>query len=86
MKNKRAGKAWRYILAVSVWAIILISLYISSLYNYLLFHSIAEIFSILVAFSIFIIAWNSRDFVDNSFFIFIGIAYFFVGLFDLGKE
>lgn len=70
-------------LYVLVGAAIFAGLYFSSWYNYLLFHSIAEIFSILVAFGIFIIAWNARRFLDNSYFIFIGIAFLFIGLLDL---
>lgn len=54
-----------------------------SYYNYLLYHSIAELFSILIAFSIFIIGWNSRKFMDNSYFLLLGIAYLFIGLIDL---
>lgn len=63
--------------------LILLGLYLSSLYNFLLFHSLAEIFSIVVAWSIFIIAWNSRKLLDHSYFLFIGIAYFFIGSLDL---
>ncbi len=40
--------------------LLLLGLYLTSLYNYLLFHSLAEIFSIVIAFSIFILAWNCR--------------------------
>jgi PAS domain S-box-containing protein len=63
--------------------LVLLGLYFSSLYNYLLFHSLAEIFSILIAFCIFIIAWNSRRLLDNNYLLFIGIAYLFVGAIDL---
>jgi len=70
-------------LSILVGALVFAALYFSSWYNYLLFHSIAEVFSILVAFSIFIIAWNARRFLDNSYFIFIGIAFLFVGAVDL---
>jgi len=64
-------------------AFIFLALYVSSVYNYLLFHSIAEIFSIIVAFAIFIITWNSRRFLDNNYFIAIGVAFFFIGSLDL---
>lgn len=77
IKNRR----WYFMILVG--ALILVGLYLSSLYNYLLFHSIAEIFSIIVAFSIFIVAWNSRRFLDNNYFIFIGVAFLFVGHVDL---
>jgi len=62
---------------------VLLGLYLTSLYNYLLFHSLAELFSIVVACGIFMIAWNSRRFLDNNYLLLIGIAYLFVGGFDL---
>ncbi len=77
IKNRR----WYFIILVG--ALILAGLYFSSLYNYLLFHSIAEIFSIIVAFGIFIVVWNSRRFLDNNYFIFIGVACLFIGHVDL---
>lgn len=51
--------------------------------SFLLFHSIAEIFSIIIAGGIFMFAWNSRRLMDNSYLLFIGIAYLFVGGIDL---
>ena len=63
--------------------LILFGLYFSSLYNYLLFHSLAEIFSIVVAWAIFILAWNSRRIMDNNYLLFIGIAFLFIGGLDL---
>lgn len=67
-----------------MWAAsVLVGLYLASLYSYLLFHSLAEMFGILVAVSIAILTWNSRRFLDNTFLLFIGIAYLFIGLLDL---
>ncbi len=63
--------------------LLLSAILLSRLHNYLLFHSLVEIFSIIIAFGIFMVAWNSRRFHNNSFFLFVGIAYFFVGSFDL---
>ena len=65
------------------WVLLLSGLYLTSLYSYLLFHSLSEIFSIVVACGIFMIAWNSRQFLDNNYLLFIGIAYLFVGGLDL---
>lgn len=65
------------------WVLLLSGLYLTSLYSYLLFHSLSEIFSIIVACGIFMIAWNSRQFLDNNYLLFIGIAYLFVGGLDL---
>ncbi|MBN1362774.1 MAG: ATP-binding protein [Sedimentisphaerales bacterium] len=58
-------------------------LYLLSRQAFLLFHTLAELFSVSVAFAIFMIVWNSRHFMQNSYMLFIGIAYFFVGGFDL---
>ncbi|TET64386.1 hybrid sensor histidine kinase/response regulator [Candidatus Aerophobetes bacterium] len=63
--------------------LILFGSYLTTLYSYLLFHSLVELFSIVVAFAIFMLAWNSRRFLDNNYLLFIGIAYFFIGGLDL---
>ena len=63
--------------------VILSSLYLLSRRHYLLFHSIVEIATVAVAFAIFLIFWNSRRFVQNGYMLFLGIAYLFVGAFDL---
>ena len=63
--------------------VLLVVLYLSSLYNYLLFHTLAEIFSIIIAFSIFIIAWNTKKYVSNNYLLWLGIAYLFIGGLDL---
>lgn len=62
---------------------LLIGLWITTQYSYLLFHSLAEIFSIVMAYSIFIFAWNSRQLTKNTFLLFIGTAYLYVGSIDL---
>jgi len=68
---------------IGIGILVLFFIFLTSYYNYLLFHSIAELFSILIAFSIFIIGWNSRKYMDNSYFLLLGIAYLFIGLIDL---
>lgn len=68
---------------ILVGALLLFGLYLTRLYSYLLFHSLAELFSIVVAFSIFVIFWNSRRFLRDSYFLFLGNAYLFVGFLDL---
>ena len=69
--------------AASVVLAILAGFYLSSLYSYLLFHCLAELFSVIIAFGIFMVAWNSRGFIGNNYLLFIGTAYFFVGLLDI---
>ncbi len=69
-----------YVFLLSLFFIF--SLFVISNYNYLLFHSIAEGFSIIIAFGIFIVVWNSRRYIENNFFIVIGIAFVFVSGLD----
>ena len=69
--------------AILFGILILFGLYLTSLYSYLLFHSLVELFSIIVACCIFIVAWNSRRFLDNNYLLFIGITYLFIGGLDL---
>lgn len=73
----------RVALPAVVVALIIWGLYASSLYNYLLFHSLAELFSIVIASCIFVVAWNARRFMDNNYLLFLGIAYVFIGGIDL---
>ncbi|AZH26926.1 PAS domain S-box protein [Haloplanus aerogenes] len=68
-------------LAVSVSG--LAALYVVQTRNFLLFHSIVEIFSILVAFGVFIITWNAREELEHPFIVVLGISYLFVGGLDL---
>lgn len=68
--------------AVSAVGITVI-LYLSSLPNYLLFHSLAELFSIIIAAGVFIIAWHSKAYQENRFLTYLGIAYLFIAALDL---
>jgi len=47
--------------------LLLFGLYLTSLYSYLLFHSLAEEFNIFIAFTIFVLAWNCRGIIDNDY-------------------
>ena len=51
--------------------------------NFLLFHSLAELFSIAVAWSVFLLVWNSRKILRNDALLFLGIAFLFTGFVDL---
>ena len=73
----------RWLKSLAVIAIMLCGVLLARLHNYLLFHWLVEFFSIVVAFGVFTVFWNSRRFLDNGCFLFIGIAYLFIGLVDL---
>lgn len=83
---KNVGKcftACRNCLSIVFGIAILAGFYVISQYDYLLFHSLVEIFAVIVACAVFILFWNTRRFLDNGFFLFIGIACLFAGMFDL---
>ena len=65
-----------------VLIIISVVLYFVSRSNYLLFHAIAEIYSIIIAAGIFFVSWNSRTHSRNHNLIFLGISYVFVAIID----
>ena len=62
---------------------ILAGLLLASRVNFLLFHTLAEVFSVLVSGGIFVIAWNARRFPASPYLLFIGIAHLCVGGIDL---
>jgi PAS domain S-box-containing protein len=58
-------------------------LYASSLYSYLLFHTLIELFSIVVSFAIFILAWNTRRVQENHYLLYLGISLLFIGTLEM---
>jgi len=62
---------------------IIAGLLLASRVNFLLFHTLAEIFSVLVSGGIFVIAWNARRLPASPYLLFIGIAHLCVGGIDL---
>jgi signal transduction histidine kinase len=67
------------ILAAAVGAALLYT----STYSYLLFHSITEVFSIVISASVFMISWNSRRYAGARPFVVLGIGFLFVAFIDL---
>jgi signal transduction histidine kinase len=65
------------------YAASLTGIYLIELHSYLLFHTMVELFSVCVAFAIFMIVWNCRHFIQNNYLMFLGFAYLFVGGLDL---
>ena len=66
-----------------IFGVALFLTYLSSLYSFLLFHSIAELFSIIISGGIFLIGWNTRKYITNSFFLVLGVSFIFIGIIDL---
>ena len=70
-------------LAIIFWGIVLGSLYLTRLYSYLLFHSLAELFSVSIACGVFLVAWNSRRSLGNSYLLYVATAYVFAAALDV---
>ncbi len=51
--------------------------------HYLLFHTIAELFAIVVSLSIFVMAWLSSRYLSNGYLIMLGGSYAAVGMVDV---
>ncbi len=74
-------KAFHYC-ALLLWIIFFISSYIISKANYLLFHVSTELLSVVVAVGIFMFAWNTSQYITNSYYKVIGISFLFIGCLD----
>lgn len=71
------------VFSYSIGFVVLVGLYLTSLSSYLLFHTLVEMFSIVVGFGIFIIGWNSREYIKSNYLVFLAIAYLFIAFLDL---
>ncbi|MFA6383446.1 MAG: MASE3 domain-containing protein [Parcubacteria group bacterium] len=58
-------------------------LHFTSLYSYLLFHTVVELFTVIIAFGIFALAWATRQITSNNFLLILGVGLFFAGSLDL---
>lgn len=63
--------------------VVIAGLFIVERFNYLLFHSLAELFSIIIAVTLFLIMWNSKKYMENKALVFISIGYLFIASLDL---
>lgn len=50
--------------------------------NYLVFHSFAEGFAVLISFCLFIISWNTRKYSQTTYLTHVSIAFLFISVLD----
>ncbi|UCC19495.1 MAG: PAS domain S-box protein [Promethearchaeota archaeon] len=81
--NKRLERINLDIKEILFISITLIFISFSSIYSYLLFHSIVELFSIIIAGGVFLVGWTSRKYMKTPFFLVIGISSAFIAVIDL---
>lgn len=68
------------VLALVLMAAVLLAV---SQQNFLLFHTLAEFFAIVIAILMLVVSWYMYPFTRNSFLLFLGCGYFWVGVLDL---
>lgn len=51
-------------------------------FNYLLFHSVVEIFSVVIAAAIFILSWNTPPYIARTYLSILGAGYLSVAILD----
>ena len=71
------------ILVCAIALLLLACLYLISTFNYLLFHGIIEVATVVIVFAVFLIVWNTQPNITNLFFVVIGISCLFIGSLDL---
>jgi PAS domain S-box-containing protein len=69
-------------LMIGIWAFAYVVLYFISTADYVVFHSLIELFAIAIAFAIFVIAWNVKSTL-NGYFLILSVGFLFMGFVDL---
>jgi two-component system cell cycle sensor histidine kinase/response regulator CckA len=76
-------KGFKIIQFSALGLVILTGLFLVSRYNFLLFHVLAEFFSIAVIGSLFLLVWNTRRIARNDGMLFLGITFLFMSMIDI---
>ncbi|MGD8515052.1 MAG: MASE3 domain-containing protein, partial [Granulosicoccaceae bacterium] len=71
---------WRRWVAPVLMSLVLV---LASQHNFLLFHTLAELFAITVAVLLAIVAWHTYSFSNNHYLMYLGVGYFWIGILDL---
>jgi PAS domain S-box-containing protein/putative nucleotidyltransferase with HDIG domain len=72
-----------YVFRWGGFAILLAAIAATSQHSYVLFHSLVEVFRVVVIFGIATLAWNARSQIDNAFLLVAGLAYPSIGVLEL---
>ncbi len=79
----RAASVKSCLTTLGLGAVFIVMLFGVSRINYLLFHTVVELFSIIVAAGIFMLVWNARAYRQGGSLLLLGIAYLAVAGIDL---
>jgi hypothetical protein len=70
-------------LTAIIGLVLLALLLLARQHSYLLFHTLAEIVFIVVCLSVLVIAWSLRQFLDDDFAVFLGVALWMVAFLQI---
>ncbi|MBI9088085.1 MAG: PAS domain S-box protein [Desulfobacterium sp.] len=83
MTNSIYGGRQRILFNIILGTGVFFSLYVINQYNYLIYHTISELFTVVIAWSFFIIVWNTKNIIKSDVIVFLGVAYLFIGGIDI---
>ena len=73
----------RTVLIIFTAGLAVLGLYLTSLISYLLFHALVELSSIVIGFSMALLMWNARRWLNNRYLLGLGIALAAASILDL---
>jgi PAS domain S-box-containing protein len=82
-KASKYSELLQFFTTTLIWAFIISLALTLGYFNRLTFHTISELFTIIVAFSAFIIVLNTYNISQNSYLTFLGIGFGFVSMFEI---
>ncbi|MGN7611065.1 MASE3 domain-containing protein [Magnetococcales bacterium HHB-1] len=74
---------YRMDMQISFPLLLSVALFWIGLDNYLLFHTLSELFTVIIALLMGVVAWQTYPFSKNHFLMFLGCGYIWVGGLDL---
>lgn len=85
MNNNIAHKSTSLLASLGIPLLMIVFLLMAKIYvpGYLLFHTLAEFFAIVVAILVSVVAWQTYTFTKNNFLMWLGSGYFWIGCLDL---
>lgn len=83
VENDIVNKLFKLVISILLSLIFAYFLFRLGKFNYVIFHTAVELYTIIGAFIILAIVVNTIGISQNHFFAFLGIAYGFVGILDL---
>ena len=52
-------------------------------YGFLLFHTLAELFAVVIGILMFVVVWSTHKYIRNNFFLYLGIGYLWIAILDI---